>query len=313
MFGAAVKKSSRLLHPAAVVGAAWLLSLGCRSGAVNPPLISVATPEELAAVQARALQQMRPLVLLIAESKHSQADDDAITALKSLAARNENGSALLAVLDVSVSKARATATRFHALETPLFIYLTPHGVLLSRDQIPISENLNAGIIRNLVFDRMRQLTERWSELDANFARLEAAAEKNRNDVAAQLKLAEFFVEHRNELEAIPVLAAVAHSQTVDNVSRIRAWTKLVQAHFWVAEPEKARHEALDMIATLGAAEPQAVAAANFVLGAHDALNVNRLARARQELEAAAAAAPDSTYGKQAAEVLAKLPKGGSTP
>lgn len=299
------KPVNRFLCLAGCFATAWISSTGCQPRPVNPPPISISTPAELAAVQALALQQMRPLVLLIAERK---VDNNAIAALNSIAAHDKKSAVILAILDISVSRTRATATRFHPVETPLFIFLTPHGVCLSREQPPVDDS---EIIRSLVSQRMWQQTESWSQVDANFVRLETAAQKTNRDVAAQIKLADFLVEHQNEYEVVPVLEVVAHSEKTDNAARIRAWARLVQAHFWVGESEKARHEAQDMIAALGGEAPEARAAANFVLGAQDALNVNRRARARQEFEAAVAAAPDSTYGKQAAEALAKLSKGGS--
>jgi len=100
--------------------------------------------------------------------------------------------------------------------------------------------------------------------------------------------------------------AVARSESANPARRIRAWVELARAHLWIAEPEKGRHEAEDLIAVLGPKAAEARAGGNLVLGLQDA-NAKRFAVARRELEAAIAAAPESDYAKQAAEAIAKLP------
>jgi tetratricopeptide (TPR) repeat protein len=292
-----VKKSGPSLFALVLVAASALMQAGCQSG----PGITIITPAELAAAQERASKSGRPLIVLVAESGKSQADDDARAAFDSRAVQKERRAAL-ATLDPGISRARATAAEFYTLETPLLVCLSPGGLIVSRDQ--------GTITASLVLERIRQAAEQWPELEVKFARLKESAANNKNDAAAQLKLADFLMERHNALEAIPVLTAVAHSEAVDTASRIRAWAELARAHIWIGEPEKARHEALDLIATLGAVTPEAHAAANVVLGAQDATNAKRLARARREFEEAISAAPDSAYGKEAASALANLPKGG---
>jgi hypothetical protein len=120
-----------------------------------------------------------------------------------------------------------------------------------------------------------------------------------------LALADFLLSHQNPREAIPHLAN-ARSESANPDQRVRAWVELARAHLWIAEPEKGRHEANDLIAVLGPKIAEAQAGGNLVLGLQDA-NAKRFALARRELEAAVAASPESEYGKQAAEALAKLP------
>jgi hypothetical protein len=296
------KKAGWRVGAVALVVAAWLVGTGCQSGPGHAGAAAISTPAELVTAQARAAELKGPLFVLVAESGHSREDDEARAALESRSVRDASGTALTAVMDLSMSRTRATVARFHALETPLLVCLSPRGVIISRDQKPITESL--------ILERLRQAAEAWPELDAKLTRLEAAAREKNKGVGAQMELADFLIKRHNAFEAIPILSAVAYSETADTGSRIRAWTALARAHFWVAEPEKGRHEAQNLIATLGAATPEARAAGNLAMGAQDATNAKRSARARQEFEEAISVAPDSTYGKQAAEALAKLAKGG---
>jgi hypothetical protein len=278
----------------AVIG---LLQAGCRL----EPGLSIITPADLAAARERAFKSGRPLVVLVAESGKSKADDNARAAFVSRAVQ-KGGGAEFAAMDPGISRARATAASLYALETPLLVCLSPRGLVIGRDQGAITESL--------VIERIRQAAEQWPELEAKYTRLRELADNNKNDAGAQLKLADFLMERRNALEAIPVLAAVAHSEAAVPGLRVRAWAGLAQAHIWNGEPEKGRHEAQELIATLGSVTPEARAAGNLVFGFQDAANAKRLARARREFAEAIAAAPDSTYGKEAASALAKLPKGG---
>ena len=102
------------------------------------------------------------------------------------------------------------------------------------------------------------------------------------------------------------LAAIAHAETADVHLRVTAWAALARAHLWIAEVEKGRHAANDLLATLAAKTPEALAGAKLVYGLLDARS-KRTALARQEFTAAIAAAPQSSFAKEAAEELAKLP------
>jgi len=257
-----------------------------------------ATDGDLAAALSRAPALGRPLVILANDPGQGPADRAAARFLDSKRVKALADRTSLLLVDLSVSRNRATATRFHLGDTPLLICLTPHGVIASRDE-------KVGTA-DLVLRRVQEVLEQSPALDARLAALEAAAAAKPEDTAAQFELADFLIAHHNAVEAIPRLAALAHSPARTPDLRLRAWVDLVRAHFWIAEPEKGRFEALDMMATLGPAMPEARAAGGFVLGSQDA-GTMRMARAREELESAVAAAPDSTYGKQAAEALAHLP------
>jgi hypothetical protein len=82
---------------------------------------------------------------------------------------------------------------------------------------------------------------------------------------------------------------------------------MARAHLWIGEPEKARHEAKDLIATLGPTASEAIAGGNLVLGLQD-ITAKRYELARREFQAAIAAAPQSAYAAAAADELANLPK-----
>lgn len=290
------------LSRAAVVlcAGAWLLQTGCQS---VPGCAYIVTPAELGATQARALESGRLVIALIIDPANGAMDNSARAEfLSRRAARTADRGVLLAMLDLSDSRTRATAARFHPVQTPLLLCLSPHGVITSRDQAPITESL--------ILERMRQAPAQSSELDAKLEQLQSAARGTTNGAQAQMQLADFLVEQGNAAEAVPVLATVAHSDTVDSALRIRAWAALAGAHTWIGEAEKGRFEAQALMATLGPANPDARAAGYLVLGNQDATNAKRFARARREFQEAISAAPDSTYGKQAEAALAGLPRGG---
>jgi hypothetical protein len=257
---------------------------------------------DLKAAQARAFDLKRPLVLLVAEFGQSQADEEARALLESPAIKSETNRAVTVSIDIGVSRNRAEVARFHVMETPLLLCLTSRGIIVSRDERPIT--------RILVSRRIDEALRRAPELDAKLLSLETAAGENNHDVLAQFALTDFLLAHQNALEAIPRLATLARAEASDPASRVRAWVALARARLWILEPEKGRHEAEELIATLGPATPEARAGGELVLGAQDA-NAKRANLARREFEAAIAAAPESPYGKEAAEALARLPATGN--
>jgi hypothetical protein len=276
---------------------------GCQVGSGRGDATSIITPEELSAAQAQAAKLNRPLILLVTDSGNGATDSDAYTTFASRrVVQTADEKVVTAWLDLSVSRARATAARFRPLETPLLICLSPDGIIISRETGSMTESL--------ISDRMQRALAQSPALDIKLDQLRKAA-GNKNNTTAQMQLADFLMERNNAFEAIPVLALVAHSDAVDAGLRIRAWAELGQAHLWVGEAEKAHFEAQELMATLGPVNPEARAAGNLVLGNQDAANPKRFPRARKEFEAAIAAAPDSTYGKQAAVALADLPKANS--
>jgi hypothetical protein len=245
------------------------------------------TASEFDTALARASELKQPLIVLVAESGQSKADDHALSLLKSRAEK----AALLLPLDLSVSRNRAIAARFHPVKTPLLLCLSSKGIVISRDENSIS--------RSLLSKRIEEAARQAPALDAKLLSLE--------DAASPFDLTDFLIAHHNAAEAIPRLEKLAHAETNSPAPRLRAWVDLIRAHFWIDEPEKGRREAQALMSTLGTALPEARAAGEFALGSRDA-ELKRIARARTEFEAATAAAPDSIYGKQASEALASLPK-----
>jgi hypothetical protein len=236
------------------------------------------------------------IMLLVADLGQSSDDDTARTAFEE--PRMKDDSIVRVLLDIGVSRNRAEATRFHIPQTPVLLCLSSRGVIVSRDEKPITTDL--------VRKRMNELAPSAHQLDASLEALEKPLATDATGLTAQLALADFLLAHHNAREAIPHLEAVAHSESSDAPQRVRAWVSLAQAHLWVAEPEKARHEAKDLMAKLGPAQPEAMAGGNLVLGTQDA-NGKRFPLARQEFEAAIAAAPKSDYARQAREARDKLP------
>ncbi len=269
------------------------LLAGCRS--TSDYSASGATPD-LDAEIARATDLRRPILVLVAESGQSHADDHARTLFQTLTA--ENTGIVFVLLDLGISRNRAEAARFHITSTPVLLCLSSNGLIVSRDAAPITHTL--------LNKRVEEAAQKGSELDVKLGLLALAASQNPNDAQAQFELANFFLAQRNDHEAIPHLESIAHNEAADPRLRIRAWTALARAHLWIAEPEKGRHEAEDLIAVLGPNMAEARAGGNLVLGLQDAANVKRIPLARREFEEAIAEAPESDYAKQAEEALVKL-------
>lgn len=295
----------------ASLGASFLLLgitlAGCASEPQGPEQVAVAAAlskaqvvHDLDAEQAQACRAKLPVLALIYEAGKSDADESAYSVLHDKSLRPDLANVLVTQLDVGVSRTRATVTRFHAIETPVLLCLSSRGIIVSRDEKTIT--------RERLLERVRNVEKVGPELDAQLETLEKAAAANPSDFEARLKLADFWSAHTNAREAIPHLEAVSRAEPADVALRTRAWVEEVRAHFWIAEAEKARHTAAEMIQTLGPRSPDARAAGKFVLGEYEVKGRHKELGLR-ELDEAIAAAPDSLYGKQAAELKAKLAKG----
>jgi hypothetical protein len=242
----------------------------------------------------RAAEQERPLLILVGESGSNGDLGASIFDAPPLAAALHQ--VVPVRLDMNSSRNRAAAARFHVQQTPLLLCLSSRGVQISRDD----KDVTAALVER----RIGQAVEQGPSLDAQLAALKEAARQNRDNAAAQLRLTDFLMAHGNALEAIPRLAALAHSETVAPSERIRAWVDLGRAHLWIGESEKERNEARALLATLGGSLPDAKAAAELLIGIHEA-DAKRPAQARAAFEAAIAAAPESSYAKEAAAKLGK--------
>jgi hypothetical protein len=286
----------------AVLAVVAMLS-GCRpSGSersAQAVLPNGASAVDLDALLAKSLEVQRPILVLITESGQGDADNNARARLEDAQVQGNRDRVTSVVIDLSISRNRATAARFHVSDTPLLVCLSPQGVIISRDEQPIT--------KDLVLKRINEAEQRATDLDSQFKSLEKAVATNPNQAGAKLNLADFLLAHQNSREAIPHLASVAHSDAFETSARVRAWVDLARAHLWIAEPEKGRHEAQDLIATLGPTTAEALAGGNLVLGLQDAKG-KRFALARAEFAAATSAAPNSVFAKQATEALVQLPK-----
>jgi hypothetical protein len=263
----------------ALVGCAWL------AGSCFAP------------VQAAELKL--PRMVLVAEAGNSHADDAAIALMNFPAIKAKEGEVATEVLDLAVSRNRATAAKYHVVETPLLLCLSSSGVIISRDEKRIN--------KSLLMKRIEEAARQGPELDAKLAALQEAANKDKGNVVAQFDLTDFLMSHQNAFEAIPILEGIARSTAIRAADRVRAWVALCKAHLWIAEVEKARHEADDLIRTLGATTLEAIAGGNLIHGLQDA-KAKRVALARKEFEDAIAAAPESSYGQEAKAELKKLPR-----
>lgn len=212
-----------------------------------------------------------------------------------------HGDALIAIgaaLSLSDSRSRAAAAPLHAVDAPTLVLRSPGGVGLSRDEGELSIAM--------LNDRVTRAATQMSAEDATFARLSAAVEERPAEVARRVALADYLLAHDNARLAIPHLRLVADDAGAHVAVRVHAWTAMARAHLWMIEPEKARYASQALIDQLGPTTPLAIAGGNLVRGLQDT-RAKRFGRARDELNAAVAAAPDSEYGREAAALLLKLP------
>lgn len=300
-----MKKSLRMAAGMIAIAAAILLA-GCRPQSrrsAPPATANNAGVVDLDAAVAKAVTTRRPVLVLIAGSGHSAVDDDARALLEDATVKEARARVTPVFLDLGISRNRATAARFHITDTdtPMLVFLSCSGVIVSRDEGPIT--------KDLLVKRIDKVATWASDLDVQLALLEEAVAKNGSDPAARLNLADFLLGRQNAREAVAPLASVAHSEGIDPAVRVRAWVALARAHFWIGEPEKGRHEAKNLMATLGQQSPDAVSGGNLALGLQDA-TAKRFSVARREFEDAILAAPESTYAKQAADAISKLPTEG---
>ena len=93
------------------------------------------------------------------------------------------------VLDLGVSRNRATAARFHITDTntPLLVCLTPRGIIVSREERPRT--------KGLVHKRIEEVARRAPPLDAR--RRTGRGGSAPKDAAAQWVLAEFLLAQHN--------------------------------------------------------------------------------------------------------------------
>jgi hypothetical protein len=273
--------------------AAVIFAIAASLAVCHSESLTANTPD-LDAEIARASNLRQPVLVLVIESGLSRADDRARALFEKAPVKD----IVPVLLDISNSRNRATATRFHVTKTPLLLSLSPMGLIVTRDEKPLS--------KVLLRERIADVEQKAPYLDSEFRSLKLATITEQVNPAAELAIADFLLAHQNAREAIFHLGPAAFFQDKDTVRRIRAWVELARAHLWIAEPEKGRHEANDLIATLGPKFPEARSGGNLVLGMQDT-NGKRFSVARREFETAIAAAPDSEYAKQAAEALAKLP------
>lgn len=259
-------------------------------------------PAPLAEATMTAREKGLPLAVLTVDPSRGENDRAAAGAFRSVRSASPAANpAVFSLLELTESRSRALAAPLHALEAPTLVCLSPAGVIVSRDEGTITPQL--------VRQRIEEAAAQSPALDQHLADLQAAVDARPTDAAASMQLADFLLAHHNEQQAIPHVEDVARDDAADVSVRVRAWVALGRAHLWVVEPEKARHAAQALMAALGPRSADAIAGGNLVRGLQDT-KAKRYDRAGEELRAAVAAAPDSDYGREAAELLAKLPGGG---
>jgi hypothetical protein len=276
------------------------LLAGCRAGGngTTPPQQEYARIVDLDPAIANA--HGHPIVLLIGEFGPAGKDCSSRGLLTDPAVQDLKDGCDLLTIDLGISRNRAAAARFHTVQTPVLVCLSSKGIVVSRDV--------GNIDGNLLIKALAGLSSRAADLDAKFDALQNAVASNNTDPTARLALANFLLNQGNDREAIPFFKAVADADAVETGMRVEAWVAMARCHLWIAEPEKARHDAKALIAILGPNSNEAIAGGNFVLGLQDA-TAKRFTLARQEFEHAVSAAPESVYARQAAASLSQLPSG----
>ena len=255
-----------------------------------PPTSESDGSSALAAALKQAGAHQQPIMVVVIENGRGPVDADVEARFGEEQIRSHLGSTLLVVLDQGSSRVRAEVSRFHLAEVPLLITLSSRGIIEYRDEAPFDDAL--------ILKRLMYAEHIGAALDARLTELEERVADLPDDIPARMKLARFLISRHNASEAIPHFALVRAAGAGDQNLRIQAAVEEARAHFWIGEPEKGRHVAEELIATLGAQSPEARCAGYYALGAQDVLDRHR-ERGLHELEQALAAAPDSDYGIKA--------------
>src|SRR5580704_12002941 len=128
-----------------LVASAALLA-GCRAEPITPALEPAPNNAsvDLDAGLSAAFDLRQPVLVLIAERGHSaddqpdaaSEDDKAIALLEDAAVKTKLDRITPVLIDLGISRNRATAARFHItdFDTPMLVCLTPRGLILSRDE-----------------------------------------------------------------------------------------------------------------------------------------------------------------------------------
>ena len=200
------------MKPVSLVPVASLfhLAVAILAGCERPPdrlppkaeltLPSAAAVVDLDAVLARAAEAGRPVAVFIFEPGAGDAANTLQASFRASLSKGKREGVVPVVIDLSVSRNRATAARFHLADAvlPRLLCLSSKGVIVSADSPPLD-----------FARRFAELAERGPQLDAKLAALEAVVAEKPQDATAQLALADFLQAQGNAREAIPHLAAVA--------------------------------------------------------------------------------------------------------
>lgn len=280
-----------------LVTAAAILFGGCQSAPSSRSSEPSDPSGTFAASLSRSAAAGRPVLLVITEPGHG----DPAAVVRSAQDAVSGRAIDLVHLDLAVSANRAVAARFHPVETPVLVTLTPNGLIFGRDEGTVPAGRAA--------ERVAEVIAGGAEADAKAVALQAAVTATPNDAQARLTLADFLRSRHNAREAIQHLSAVADDVAAPTPLRVRAWVDLVRCRQWIIEPEKGRQAARRLIATLGPMSAEALAGGSLMLGVQDA-TAKRYPLARTEFQAAIDAAPTSTYADEARAAIARLPAGG---
>src|ERR1700677_3345700 len=158
-------RTGQIMISALVIGALIGIGLNARADA------------NLYAAMDRAIAFKQPLVVIVGDSGRSRTDKSAFLLLETKEVKAKMDQIQQAVLDLSVSRNRVTAARFHVTETPVFFCLSSKGIIISRDEKHLKPSL--------VLKRIEEAAQRGPELDAKLSALKLAAGLDRKNMTAQ--------------------------------------------------------------------------------------------------------------------------------
>jgi tetratricopeptide (TPR) repeat protein len=163
---------------------------------------------------------------------------------------------------LDTEKDKAKAARYQPNALPTILYLSPRGVIVDRTEQFVSEEDFA--------KRLDALAEKGKAADEELQKLEAARQKDANDLKALDDLQRFWVAHGNWAEAAPLLAELvkkAGEKAFDPKERTARWIDLVRGLAVIAEFDESvkQAEALAKYAS-GQRKTDVVQMAEFLIG-----------------------------------------------
>jgi hypothetical protein len=157
---------------------------------------------------------------------------------------------------------KPVACRYQPNELPTIVYLSPRGVILDRTEGFVAEDDLA--------KRIDGLAEKGKAADEVLATLEAAVQKDADDLDAKDELARFWLGHENWADAVPVLAELvkkAGEKRYPVEKRNARWIDLIRGLTVLERFDESVKEAEALAKRAGAQrKTEVVQTAEFLIG-----------------------------------------------